>query len=244
MGDITTLKLTMDDVFHIAKSLGWNVSVDGSVHTFTKRIGEGPDFSIATASETPEDIIRELDKLWEGFDPSKEAYLWVDRIKPSVNGTSYDVTNIFREMLGYKDLVANLHYALVNFGNDIPDAVKEPVKPGEWVRVIDKLPEHDQQVLAYWHESGDVHQYHLLTYFKKGQEMDRIVSHTYGNFAENLLDTLFNDENMLRAPEDGFYFYDCSGEMCTFKKHSSVITHWMIPPEPPIKEGSDENGKV
>lgn len=239
MSDTENRKLTFEDVANIAEEIDWSVSIDGAEITFSNYSDAGYDLNVVITAHSPEDVVPELKRWWDGFDPSEEAYLWIDSSGHGKRGAPYELIDIYKDMVGCKEMVADLCYALESFGTDTDETDEEPAISGEWVRVIDRLPENDQEVLVYWREGEDTHQYHLMTYFKKGQEMERIMSRTYNTFAENLLDTIFNDENMVKAPEDGFYFYDPADDIGRFKKNLGVITHWMVLPEPPAKKGGD-----
>lgn len=93
----------------------------------------------------------------------------------------------------------------------------------KWISIKDKLPESGQQVLIYWYdEPYEVHQVHLLSYFKKGDVMDISVDYTEES-----------PDNKIKALEDGFYLYDGN-----WRKHADIITHWMPLPEFPKKECS------
>lgn len=102
----------------------------------------------------------------------------------------------------------------------------------KWISIKDRLPKSGQQVLAYWYDKPyEVHQIHMVSYFKKRHVMDTFVNHTEKSPQKRLLDTLFNPNNEIKAPEDGFYIYD--GD---WRKHADVITHWMPLPEFPKED--------
>lgn len=109
------------------------------------------------------------------------------------------------------------------------------MKANGWVNIKEKLPESGQEVLVYWWDNGfDIHQIHTATYFKKGGVMDTVIPNKYDMPEKNLLDALFNPENEIRAPENGFYIYDyINKERDGFRKHADVITHWQPLPKPP-----------
>lgn len=105
-----------------------------------------------------------------------------------------------------------------------------------WIDIKEKLPESGQEVLIYYYDKGyEIHQISIVTYFKKGDIMDTVVPNKYSMLERNLLDALVNPENVIRAPQDGFYIYDSAGnEKSHFRKHADVITHWQPLPEPPM----------
>lgn len=99
-----------------------------------------------------------------------------------------------------------------------------------WIKINDRLPESKQEVLVYWCDKpfGNLDQIHLLTYFKKGDEISWNFNDEITNPEIRLLSGLFS-ENKILAEEDGFYI--CEGE--THRRHADIITHWMPLPNPP-----------
>lgn len=94
----------------------------------------------------------------------------------------------------------------------------------QWISIQDKLPESGQDVLVYWwDEPFEIHQIHLLTYWRKGDVMD-----------ESLVGLVSGEEGKILAPEDGFYIYE-GNEDRPWRQHADLITHWMPLPNPPNK---------
>jgi hypothetical protein len=113
------------------------------------------------------------------------------------------------------------------------------MKANGWIEIKERLPESGQEVLVYWWDKGfDIHQIHTATYFKKGGVMDTVIPKKYDMPEKNLLDALFNPENEIKAPEDGFYIYDYIRD--GFRKHADVITHWQSLPKPPEESEVEE----
>ena len=100
-----------------------------------------------------------------------------------------------------------------------------------WIKIKDELPESKQEVLVYWCDEpfGNIHQIHLLTYFKKGDDIGWEFKDEIANPEARLLDAISNRNNRILAEEDGFYI--CEGE--THRRHADIITHWMPLPKPP-----------
>ena len=93
-----------------------------------------------------------------------------------------------------------------------------------WIKVKDALPVSGQEVLVYWdeRESFDCEQYHILIYYKKGDEIYSKDNKEIKNPKVRLLDSMFNEDNKVYAEEDGFYFYIEEG----MQRHNDSITHW------------------
>ena len=94
----------------------------------------------------------------------------------------------------------------------------------QWISVQDKQPKSGQDVLVYWwDEPYEIHQIHLLTYWRKGDVMD-----------ESLVGLISGEEGQILAPENGFYIYE-GDEDRPWRQHADLITHWMPLPNPPNK---------
>jgi hypothetical protein len=102
----------------------------------------------------------------------------------------------------------------------------------QWISVQDKQPKSGEDVLVYWwDEPYEIHQIHLLTYWRKGDVMDESYEELK-KLAEVGLTS--GEEEWLLAPEDGFYIYEGNKER-PWRKHADLITHWMPLPNPPNK---------
>jgi len=100
-----------------------------------------------------------------------------------------------------------------------------------WINVKEKLPKSRQEVLAsIGPEEYDIE---ILTYFKKGDVQDFSFSKDIKNPLLKLKDALFNPQNEIIVPEDGFYIYDNVTGEAAWRKHADIITHWMPLPKPP-----------
>ena len=95
-----------------------------------------------------------------------------------------------------------------------------------WIRVDEKKPDNEQEVLIYWdeREKYGVEQYHVHTYFFKGAFLGYKEDVNIKNGAKRLYDSLNNPNNEMYAEEDGFYFYHSD---VILMKHADIITHWM-----------------
>lgn len=113
------------------------------------------------------------------------------------------------------------------------DAKAEPAAMYGWISVKERLPESGEAVLTYYFDEGyDIHQIGIHDYFRKDAVMDESVDFSIASPEERLLDTLFNSNRQIKAPEDGFYIYEGAREK-PWRKHADIITHWQPLPTPP-----------
>lgn len=105
----------------------------------------------------------------------------------------------------------------------------------DWVSIKERLPESGERVLVYWYESLDLHQMHVIDYYKAGDIVDDEVVYQGGTPLERLKDALFGKRGERAIERDGFYIYDPDIDtgLCKWRRHCDCITHWMPLPEPP-----------
>lgn len=95
-----------------------------------------------------------------------------------------------------------------------------------WIKISDKLPESEQEVLVY-HEFGGEGIIEILTYFTKGTVIDHKFNNAIKNKEIRLMDSILNPANEIKAELDGFYMYDNVTGECAWRKHRDTITHWI-----------------
>ncbi len=124
---------------------------------------------------------------------------------------------IMRSALENKSICPELQFA---FKASV-EALEKQLNNG-WIRVSEKRPKSGETVLTYFYdEAFEIDQIHILTYYEKGDVL-RCEDVEDGNFVHVLL-----GEFDRSAPEEGFYIYDSvDGNLCKWRKHADVITHW------------------
>lgn len=101
---------TLDQITHIAESLGWNVDVDENDITFSKYTSAGQDFSFYV--DKNKGIADQVGDYYESYDPSEEAILWCDSSGHGKNGAPYHLKDIIADMEEAKEFVKSLHEAI------------------------------------------------------------------------------------------------------------------------------------
>lgn len=112
----------IDKYLEIAEGADWNVSTEefedgrGIDIDFGWETTRGQDFhmNIYINQDDPEELMEEIYKYWDGFDPEEEAMIWID---PSTgkggNGAPESIIDIIKDMQEAKDCILEL-YKLMN----------------------------------------------------------------------------------------------------------------------------------
>jgi len=89
---------------------GWHIS-DCSDNTFyfSKYSPAGQDFGFEVEGDDVEEIADEIYKYYDDFDPSYEAYLWLDETGHGRNGAPYNMKDLYEDMEACQDMILELH---------------------------------------------------------------------------------------------------------------------------------------
>lgn len=94
-----------NNIIEIANKCGFNLSIVEYQNTdcliFSKYSTYGQDFSFeinVNKSCVLDDIWRELNSYYEDYDPSYEAYLWLDDEGHGKNGAPYEMIDVYNDM--------------------------------------------------------------------------------------------------------------------------------------------------
>lgn len=104
----------LSKLFEKARALGWTVDheSDNSFY-FGKYSPAGQDFGISVDTAGDGDqFLRNLEEVYEGFDVSQEAYLWLDETGHGKNGAPDDMKDVYVDMESCESALKELFDAL------------------------------------------------------------------------------------------------------------------------------------
>lgn len=109
--------MTKAKIEKIASQLDWNIEwyISGGNKwvVFSKSSPCGQDFSIELCYINLEQLIEELYNYYDNYDPSYQAYIWLDNSGHGKNGAPYEMGDVYNDMCDCKKMVEELYDALV-----------------------------------------------------------------------------------------------------------------------------------
>ena len=92
------------------KANGWCISNYGdNTFYFSKYSPAGQDFGFEVEGDDIEEIADNIYKYYDDFDPSYEAYLWLDETGHGRNGAPYDMKDLYEDMQACEDFIIELY---------------------------------------------------------------------------------------------------------------------------------------
>lgn len=89
---------------------GWHVSDYGDNRFFFRKCSPaGQDFGFEVEGDDIEEIADNIYRYYDDFDPSYEAYLWLDETGHGRNGAPYDMKDLYEDMVACEDMILELH---------------------------------------------------------------------------------------------------------------------------------------
>lgn len=115
----------INTVLGCAENCGWHVYVyddptkDEVIFEFSKFTPAGHDFSFSATMQDGsfDDLIKEVEDYYEGFDPDEEAYLWLDESGHGRNGAPYRMKDVLEDMEAAYNMVSDLFKELQNLAD-------------------------------------------------------------------------------------------------------------------------------
>lgn len=112
----------INKIIGVAKALDWNVDNDGEYITFSQYSPAGQDFSFIVGLEETEDeneqvylLIEGIYSCYDDYDPSKEAYYWLDGTGHGTNGAPYEMIDVYNDMVACQNMVYQLYNELHDY---------------------------------------------------------------------------------------------------------------------------------
>jgi len=91
-------------------SNGWHINDDGDNRFyFGKYSPAGQDFGFEVEGDNIEEIADNIYRYYDNFDPSYEAYLWLDETGHGKNGAPYNMKDLYEDMEACQDMILELH---------------------------------------------------------------------------------------------------------------------------------------
>lgn len=89
---------------------GWHIDDYGdNTFYFCKYSPAGQDFGFEVEGDDIEEIADNIYKYYDDFDPSYEAYLWLDETGHGRNGAPYNMKDLYEDMEACQDMILELH---------------------------------------------------------------------------------------------------------------------------------------
>jgi len=102
-----------DKVLEVLEVLDWTVTERESTVELTKFTDWGQECLFEVQfDESISDMCQELKQLYEDFDCSYEAYLWLDSDGHGKNGAPYDMRDVYDDMVERKAIMQELYQHL------------------------------------------------------------------------------------------------------------------------------------
>ena len=102
----------MKEIIEKIEGLGWTVDVlkeEEECWQLGQYSPAGQDFFVVINADNKESIIEKLKEVYEDFDVSEEAYLWLDESGHGRNGAPYDMKDVYEDMQACKNMLERLY---------------------------------------------------------------------------------------------------------------------------------------
>lgn len=108
--------MTKKKIEQIAEELGWSVfwaTVSGKkVLELTTYSPAGQELIITLYYNSLDEISQGVYEEYDSYDPSYEAYLWLDESGHGKNGAPHDMGDVYNDMVACEDMIYKLYDAL------------------------------------------------------------------------------------------------------------------------------------
>lgn len=94
----------------------FSIYVDNDDVRFQKYSPEGQDFNFTvSATHNLTDLFNDIYDYYDNFDPSEEAYYWLDNSGHGKNGAPYDMGDLYNDMVVCKGYIKEAAEIIRNF---------------------------------------------------------------------------------------------------------------------------------
>lgn len=109
--------MTKKKIETIAEELGWTVTWDKNNDgtkfvMFSQYSPAGQDFNVELEYKNLGEIEDKLREYYDNYDPSYEAYLYLDESGHGVNGAPYEMIDVYNDMKACEEMLCKLYQAL------------------------------------------------------------------------------------------------------------------------------------
>lgn len=108
--------MTKNKIEKIAEELGWTVTWDNNDGTkfvmFSQYSPAGQDFNVELEYKNLGEIEDKLREYYDNYDPSYEAYLWLDNDGHGKNGAPYEMIDVYNDMVACEEMIDKLACAI------------------------------------------------------------------------------------------------------------------------------------
>ena len=103
----------MEKLIKEIESFGWHVYIDDdNAYELSRFSPFGQDFSIYVRGKNKEEFIKDLHECYNDYDPSEQAYQWLDSSGHGVNGAPHDMKDVYADMVACKAMIKELYRKL------------------------------------------------------------------------------------------------------------------------------------
>lgn len=109
--------MTKAKIEKIAEELGWAVTWDKNTDgtkfvRFSQYSPAGQDFNVELDYKNLGEIEDKLREYYDSYDPSYEAYLWLDDNGHGKNGAPYEMIDVYNDMKACEEMIDKLACAI------------------------------------------------------------------------------------------------------------------------------------
>ena len=112
-----TFRLLTTDIQDKIEENGFSIDLESDgVYRFGKYSSAGQDFGFSIdIGNNYQEFAENIDNYLMDFDPSYEAYLWLDNTGHGINGAPYDMKDVYEDMVECESFIRELYEIVREF---------------------------------------------------------------------------------------------------------------------------------